>query len=941
MKSGFEPKSFKTYNLTPEEQVELDKFLEENLDKGYIKPSQSPMASPFFFVKKKNGKLRPHQDYRYLNDWTVKNTYPLPLISEIMDKIKGAKFFTKFDVRWGYNNVRIKAKDQWKAAFKTNWGLFEPTVMFFGMCNSLATFQAMMDSIFSDMIEEQRVIVYMDDILIFAENQKKLLEQTKQVLQRLWEHDLFLKPKKCEFNKTTMEYLRLIIQKGKLSMDPIKLSGIRDWPIPTTVKQVRGFIEFANFYRRFIKKFSELILPLNNLLWKDMKFDWNDQCQEAFETLKGQFLQEPVLMMPDHSKPFQIESDASKYASGAVLTQTDINGDRHPVAFLSKTFMDTERRYKIYDRKLLGIIWALKKWRHYIQGSGHTTLIHMDHWNLTYFQKAQKLSDWQARWSLFLSKFNIKLQHLPGNKIILSDALSRRSDHCPEEEEETKEEILLPDNLFLNILDVNLRDRITKNKEYNFNVTKAIVLLQEEGPTSIQNDLEDWKIEEVDDQKTIFYKGKQYVPKDQELWWDILKLFHDHKTARHPGELRTYHLVKQHYWWPGLRIFVKNYIKGCGICQQFKIDWNPSHPSFIPVEGAISTRPFAHCSMDLIMDLPLAEGSDSILVVVDQGLLKGVILCPNTKTVTMDGIGNLLHENLYKRFGLSDKMLSDRGPQFVAKAFRAMLSRLGVNSVLSTAYHPQTDGTTERVNQEIKAYLAIYCHSHLETWKKNLATMEFTHNNWRHADWPKTSFEIIQGESPKALPLTYKNTKFPSIDNKVKQMMTDQDEALAAHELARARMADRRQNMFTPFTIRQKVWLDTRNMKMNYHKKMAPKWEGPFKVKKVLGPVTYWLKLPTTWRIHNVFHAVLLKPYIKTEVHGENFFRPILDILDGEKVYKVETILKHRKRGRSYQYLIKWEGYPISEASWEPETAFSNDGDLLSTYKQQHQLWDT
>jgi RNase H-like domain found in reverse transcriptase len=154
----------------------------------------------------------------------------------------------------------------------------------------------------------------------------------------------------------TMEYLGLIIQEGKLSMDPIKLSEIRDWPILTTVKQVRGFIGFANFYRQFIKKFSELILPLNNLLQKDTKFDWNDQCQEAFETLKGRFLQEPVLMMLDHSKPFQIESDASKYASGAVLTQTDINGDRHPVAFLLKTFTDTERQYKIYDRELLGIV---------------------------------------------------------------------------------------------------------------------------------------------------------------------------------------------------------------------------------------------------------------------------------------------------------------------------------------------------------------------------------------------------------------------------------------------------------------------------------------------------------------------------------------------------------------------------------------------------------
>jgi RNase H-like domain found in reverse transcriptase len=213
------------------------------------------------------------------------------------------------------------------------------------------------------------------------------------VLQRLQEHDIFLKPKKCEFKKTTIEYLGLIIQEGKLSMDPVKLSGIRDWPIPTLVKQVQGFIGFANFYRQFIKKFSELVLPLNNLLRKDTKFDWNDQCQEAFKTLKRRFLQEPMLMMPDHSKPFQIKSDASKYASRAVLTQTDINGDRHPVAFLSKTFTDTECRYEIYNRELLGIIQALKKWRHHIQGSGHATLIHTDHRNLTYFRKSQKLSD--------------------------------------------------------------------------------------------------------------------------------------------------------------------------------------------------------------------------------------------------------------------------------------------------------------------------------------------------------------------------------------------------------------------------------------------------------------------------------------------------------------------------------------------------------------------
>jgi Reverse transcriptase (RNA-dependent DNA polymerase) len=212
IKEEFEPKSSKNYNLTPAEQIKLDKFLKENLEKGYIQPSQSPMASPFFFVSKKDSKLWPCQDYWYLNNWMVKNSYPLPLILEIMDKLKGAKYFTKLDVQWGYNNIWIKKGDEWKVAFKTNKGLFEPTVMFFGMCNSPATFQAMMDDIFMTMIDSRLVIVYIDDIFIFADTKEELERITKLVLENLREHDLFLKAKKCKFCQTRIEYLGIIIE---------------------------------------------------------------------------------------------------------------------------------------------------------------------------------------------------------------------------------------------------------------------------------------------------------------------------------------------------------------------------------------------------------------------------------------------------------------------------------------------------------------------------------------------------------------------------------------------------------------------------------------------------------------------------------------------------------------------------------------------------------
>ena len=856
----------------------------------------------------------------------------------LLDKLKGAKRFTKLDVRWGYNNVRIRDGDQWKAAFKTNRGLFEPTVMFFGLCNSPATFQAMMDDIFSDMITECIIIVYMDDIFLFAADETTLTNNTKKVLARLQENDLYLKPTKCEFNKTKVEYLGMVIEEGKISMDPGKLKGIREWPIPATVKQVRGFLGFGNFYRRFIWHFSELAKPLNDLLKKDQKFGWTDDCQQAFEELKKRFTEEPVLMMPDQSRPFQIETDASKYATGAVLTQLDSNGNRHPISFISKTLSPAERNYEIYDRELLAIIRALEEWRHYIQGSPHTTIVLSDHKNLTYYREAKKLNRRQARWSLYLSEFDVKLIHTPGSKMVQSDALSRRPDLCPDEDKDNEDMIMLPDDMFLNLIDVDLQEKIAMSNDLDGNAAEALKLLLEKAPTPMTVGLEDWTIERTNGRNILFYKGKNYIPRNTELRRDIVKTFHDHETAGHPGEIGTYNAIRQHYWWPGLRTFVKNYVQGCGTCQQFKIDRTPSKPAYIPTEGAKSTRPFANCSMDLITDLPLAEGYDSVLVVVDQGLSKGVILVPCKKSITSEDTAQLLLENLYKRFGLPDKIISDRGPQFASKAFLELLKLLGIKSALSTAYHPQTDGTTERVNQEIEAYLSIYCASHPEEWPRALHTLEFTHNNRRHADRQHTPFELMFGESPIAIPLSFENTKYPSMEDKMKTLMQNREEALAAHELARSRMADRRRSTFIPFKKGDKVWLDSRNLKTIYHKKMKPKREGPFVITEVLGPVTYRLLLPASWRIHNVFHATLLRKYKENEVYGENFMEPPPELVEGEEVYEVETILNHRKRGRGYQYFIKWRGYPISDASWEPEHAFSDDGNTLKQYKLRHHL---
>jgi hypothetical protein len=225
----------------------------------------------------------------------------------------------------------------------------------------------------------------MDDILIFTETESDLRRITRKVLWKCRKHDLFLKPEKCGFAKKKKDYLGFIISQGRLAMDPAKIEGLLDWPEPRTVRQLRSFLGFGNFYRKFIRGYSDLAKPLNNLLKKVTPWNFDEDCRKAFNTLKKKFTEEPILMMPDPDRPFQIEADASKYASGAVLTQKDANGRRHPICFLSKTFNPTERNYQIYDREMLGIIRALREWRHYLHGSGHPVHIYTDHLNLLYF----------------------------------------------------------------------------------------------------------------------------------------------------------------------------------------------------------------------------------------------------------------------------------------------------------------------------------------------------------------------------------------------------------------------------------------------------------------------------------------------------------------------------------------------------------------------------
>ena len=542
MKEGFEPKKSKVYPLSPLEQTEVDDFINEQLRKGYIRPSKSPQTSPIFFVPKKDQKKRMCTDYRYLNEWTVKNSYPLPLISEIIDKVGKAKLFTKLDLRWGYNNVRIKEGDEWKAAFATRRGSFEPLVMFFGMTNSPPTFQNMMNDILKEEIDRGVVIVFIDDILIYTEDEEGHEEIVKEVLRKLKENDLFLKAEKCTFGAKEIEFLGLIIGPDRIKMDPIKVEAITSWPIPKRVKDVQAFLGLGNFYRRFIKNFSKIAFPLHNLTRKKVVWRWGELQQRTFEELKRKFVEAPVLVPVDFTRPLRVESDASDYATGAVLSMLCEDEKWHPCAFLSKGLNDVERNYDVHDKEMLGIIRALEAWRHYLEGATHELEIWTDHLNLQYFMSAKKLNRRQARWALFLSRFNFHLVHKPGSLMRKADVLSRRPDHKRGVEEDNKDITLLKPEYFRIralrqghlLIDSSEKETLSKIRNctnMDEEVVKAIREKKGEKKKTIKGD--EW----AEEQGLILFRGKVYVPLDIELGKEIVRLHHNTPISGHLGKL--------------------------------------------------------------------------------------------------------------------------------------------------------------------------------------------------------------------------------------------------------------------------------------------------------------------------------------------------------------------------------------------------------------------
>jgi len=330
----------KAYAMTLKEEEALNQWLDKQLKVGLIVESKSRYVVPCFYIPKKDGFLQLVQDYQKLNQVTIKDKMPLPLIGEVINKLKEAKYFNKLDLIWGYNNVWIKEGDEWKATFLMNKGLFEPQVMYFSLCNSPGTFQRMMNSIFWELLHEGILANYMDDFVILAKTMEKLEERMIQFLKIVEKHNLCFKQSKCDFNMEEIPILEVIVGKGQIKMEQERIKAVKEWKTPTKVKDMESFLGFANFYRCFIHNFSHTARPLNKLRGKK-EWKWEEEHQKAFEELKEKITSQLVLALSRRDGKFRVEMDTSGHAIEGVLSQEQ-EGKWKPIAFLSRTMQPVE-----------------------------------------------------------------------------------------------------------------------------------------------------------------------------------------------------------------------------------------------------------------------------------------------------------------------------------------------------------------------------------------------------------------------------------------------------------------------------------------------------------------------------------------------------------------------------------------------------------------------
>lgn len=773
--------------LPPSQYEQVKAHIQQLLEAGIVKPSCSPYSSPIVIVQKKGGDMRLCVDYRLLNAKTRKDAYPLPRIEESLDALTGAKWFSTLDLASGYNQVPVAEADRAKTAFCTPFGLFEFNRMPFGLCNSPSTFQRLMERIFGDQ-SFQSLLLYLDDIIIFSSSFEEHLQRLQLVLTRLQNNHLKLKLSKCHFFQTEVKYLGHVVSASGVATDPDKVKVVGEWKQPTTTKELRSFLGFASYYRRFVEGFAKVAAPLHRLIATAeanqktararvtrLGSHWTPECQQSFQTLKDQLTSTPVLAYADFTKPFILEIDASHAGLGAVLAQEQ-DGQRKPIAFASRGLRPTERNMSNYSSRkleLLALKWAVtNKFREYLLGAKF--VVFTDNNPLSYLQTA-KLGATEHRWASELAMFDFDIKYRPGTANKNVDALSRLPDpvtiasvspglalpplpssaNGPSTTALCQETSALPLRQKADLGPLQSMDMVIGPFSHLWKrgtlPTKSERLLL---PSGAQRLLREWP--RIRCRDGVLYRSIRLPGESREtlqlllpecLKQEVLTSLHD--DHGHQGIERTTQLIRERCFWPGMSHDIENHCQKCDRCVVAKA----VRPKVRTFPGNLT----ASCPLDVVaIDFTTLEkstdGRENVLIVTDVfSKFAQAYPAHDQKAST---VAKLLTEGWFYRYGVPKRLHSDQGRSFEGDLMKQLCQLYRIDKSRTTPYHPEGNGQCERFNRTLHDLLRSLPPVQKRRWPQALPKILFAYNTTPHASTGHSPFQLMFGQKGR-LPIDF------------------------------------------------------------------------------------------------------------------------------------------------------------------------------------------
>ena len=927
------------YSMSLEQLEAVKVYLEDHLKRGFIVPSGAPYASPVLFAKKPGGGWRFCVDYRRLNEITKKDKYPLPLIEETLARLGRAKVFTKLDVRQAFYRIRMKESVEELTTFRTRYGSYKYKVLPFGLCNGPASFQRFINDTLFDFLDDF-CTAYVDDILIYSEDPLEHEEQVRKVLQRLRDAGLQADIKKSEFSVQSTKFLGFIISTTGISMDPEKVAVIRDWELPKSVKEIQSFLGFCNFYRLNLKNWGRVVRPLTKLTNKGAWHPLGEIETQAFQRAKDLVLSDAVRA---HYSPFRstrTETDASDGVIAGVLTQLQEDAKWRPVAYYSKTMSPEEMRYEIHDKEMLAVVRALQEWRGMLLGLQEVPFIAItDHRALEYFTTKRLLNPRQARWADVVADYNFKITYRPGTANVVADALTRKHGELITQKEKdiaSRTQCFLdPKHVLASIEEATTEreNEITAPKENKpYEVVDAVLNANRTHPSLApykllaDQDKRGWKLEK--DLLTRF--GRLMVPEEAALRTSLINEAHSTQTTAHPGRGKTAKLLSAQYYWPGLANDCARFVANCRTCRRTHVPRDRAPGLLHPLP--IAQRCWQHVSFDFKSFPKDKKGFDNVFVIVDR-FGKRAFSLPCEKTISAAQAAELYYQHVWRIYGTPETATSDRGPQFIS-AFTDELCKLtGVKQKLSTAYHPQTDGNTEVLNQYIDQRLRPFVNHFQDNWSSLLPAMDFAQASLPHSSTGMSPYELELGYAPRMhFDWKERTTTSPTIRE---QLTREEAQAFASrtHEAVKwatenLKLAQERQTVQAnrhrrepDFTtgdwvyVTRKGWTTTRpSLKLDHQS------AGPYQITGMKG-YSYVLDLPKHMKMSNVFHADRLRKAADDPMPGQiEDPEPAIEV-NGEPEYVVDKVLASRVKGKTLQYQVAWQGYD-PDSAWYDASGF-------------------